>query len=73
MAADKNTQFSQTGGVQARIEGDLLVVAVPLAGLRQSGSGKNRLVASTSGNRATALVVEGHPVTVGVNAYIPNK
>lgn len=63
--------FSPTGGVQARVEGKLLVVAIPMAGLRLSGSGKNRLVATTSGNVQTALVVEGSPVTVGVNAYIP--
>jgi hypothetical protein len=33
-------------------------------------SGKSLVIASTRGNQRTEAVVNGQPVTVGVNAYI---
>lgn len=54
----------------AKIENGCLVVSLPLAGLRPSNSGKTLIVATSNGNQKTALVVEGKPVTVGVNAYV---
>lgn len=38
---------------------------------RASASGKTLLVASSGGNQATAAIVNGKPVIVGLNAYIP--
>lgn len=35
-----------------------------------SGSGKTQIVASTNGNQATSCIVNGKPLTVGMNAYI---
>lgn len=35
-----------------------------------SKSGKTLVVATSSGNQVTTAVVDGKPVTVGVNAYI---
>ena len=35
-----------------------------------SKSGKTTVVASSHGNQATAAIVDGQPVVVGVNAYI---
>lgn len=41
--------------------------------LEPSNSGKTLIVATTSGNMRTDVMVKGKPVTVGLNAYIPNK
>ena len=46
-----------------------LKIEVPVS-LRPSKSGKTMLVASSGGNISTAAVVDGKPVTVGLNAYI---
>ena len=47
-----------------------LVIRTPVS-LRPSKSGKTMLVASSGGNVTTTAMVEGKPVTVGLNAYIP--
>jgi hypothetical protein len=53
---------------------NVLEVQVPLNDSPiPSASGKTRVVASTHGNKVTALQVEGFNVTVGLNAYIPNN
>ncbi len=55
----------------ATIEGNVLVIRVPLNEKpAPSKSGKSKVVASSHGNKVTKLLVEGKPVTVGVNAYI---
>ena len=46
-----------------------LTIEVPVS-LRPSKSGKTMLVASSGGNVSTAAMVDGKPVTVGLNAYI---
>ncbi len=38
--------------------------------LKPSASGKTLVVCSTHGNQATAIVVNGKPLVVGVNAYV---
>ena len=47
-----------------------LTIEVPVS-LRPSKSGKTMLVASSGGNVTTTATVDGKPVTVGLNAYIP--
>ena len=47
-----------------------LTITVPVS-LRPSKSGKTMLVASSGGNVTTSAIVDGKPVTVGLNAYIP--
>ena len=47
----------------------MLKIEVPVS-LRPSKSGKTMLVASSGGNVSTAAIVDGKPVTVGLNAYI---
>ena len=47
-----------------------LKIEVPVS-LRPSKSGKTMLVASSGGNVSTSAIVDGKPVTVGLNAYIP--
>jgi hypothetical protein len=57
--------------VKATIEGDELVIRLPLnRSPVPSSSGKTLVIASTHGNRTTEAVVNGQPVIVGVNAYI---
>lgn len=59
--------------VTAAIEGDFLVIRLPLENPpKLSASGKNFTVASSFGNQVTAAEVNGKPVTIGVNAYIRN-
>jgi hypothetical protein len=58
----------------AKIEGDELVIRVPMNEKpERSASGKTLVVASTHGNKETECVVQGKKVIVGVNAYIPVK
>jgi hypothetical protein len=55
----------------ATIEGDFLVIRVPLNPTpTRSATGKTLVVASSHGNKQTELEIEGKPVIVGVNAYI---
>ena len=35
-----------------------------------SASGKTNVVASTHGNQATSVLVNGKPLVIGVNAYV---
>jgi hypothetical protein len=37
-----------------------------------SASGKTLVVASSHGNQATSVVIDGKPLVVGVNCYIKN-
>lgn len=56
----------------ARIVGSKLVIEIPLNGAPvPSSSGKTLVVASSHGNKATDAKIDGKPVIVGLNAYIP--
>ena len=51
-----------------------LVITVDLEKPTPSSSGKTLVVASSRGNQATEVSIEGKPVIVGFNAYIkPNS
>lgn len=55
----------------AAIEGEYLVIRVPMnARPTPSSSGKTLVVASSHGNKQTEVQIDGKPVIVGVNAYI---
>jgi len=57
--------------ITAKIEGNNLIITVPKnATPVPSATGKTRIVASSHGNVATTLMVDGKPVIVGVNCYI---
>lgn len=56
--------------MEAKIEGDFLVVKLPLQPPTPSSTGKTLVVASSYGNQPTTAVVDGKPLYVGVNAYI---
>lgn len=51
-------------------EKNRLVISLPLQKPTPSASGKNLTVASTRGNLQTEAVIDGKPITIGVNAYI---
>jgi hypothetical protein len=59
----------------ASIEGDYLVIRVPLNPTPvRSATGKTLVVASTHGNKQTEVEIQGQPVFLGLNAYIyPGK
>ena len=49
-----------------------LVITLPINQHPEpSASGKTLVVASSHGNKATDAKVNGKPITVGVNAYVP--
>jgi hypothetical protein len=74
-AATSDTESGiRTMAFSAKIEGDELVLRIPMnAKPERSASGKTLVVASTYGNKETDCVVDGKKVTVGVNAYISKK
>lgn len=47
-----------------------LTIVLPLQPPTPSASGKTLVVASTRGNIPTTAIVNGKPITIGVNAYI---
>lgn len=61
--------------MKATIEGNELVIRLPLQAPELSSTGKTWAVATTSGNRPTDARVKGpdgkdYPIIIGVNAYI---
>lgn len=60
--------------MQVTKENNELVIRIPMAVNPQpSASGKSLTVSSTRGNTTTDLVVGGHNLVIGLNAYIPNR
>lgn len=57
--------------MEVRIENGFLIVKIPTQTPEPSASGKTLVVASTRGNMKTTATVNGKPVTIGLNAYIP--
>lgn len=55
---------------EAKIEGDVLKLTIPLQKPTPSGSGKTLVVASTHGNVTLPVKVQGQHVLLGLNAYI---
>ncbi len=58
---------------EAKIEGNELIIRISLQEPAPSSSGKTLVVATTRGNIQTDAKVNGKPVTIGVNAYIPRE
>ena len=58
--------------MKATIENGELVIRIPVQDPpRPSKTGKTLIVATSGGNVATTANVDGKPVIVGLNAYIP--
>lgn len=74
-----NNQPERTGSappttqMQTSIENNILTIKIPLETPTLSGSGKNLVVASTHGIVMTSSLVNGKPVKIGLNAFIPAK
>jgi len=47
-----------------------LVITIPIGTPSPSASGKSLVIASTRGNKPTAVQIDGKPLIVSVNAYI---
>lgn len=58
--------------MKVNIEGNELVIRIPMQEPAPSSSGKTLVVASSHGNKVTDAKVNGKPITVGLNAYIKN-
>jgi len=52
------------------IKNNQLIVTIDLQTPTLSSSGKTLVVASSKGNKVTEVMVQGKPVTIGLNAYI---
>jgi len=48
-----------------------MTIVMDLGPIAASKSGKSRVVATTRGNTRTDATVDGKPITLGLNAYIP--
>lgn len=59
--------------MKVTIENGELVIRMPMGTPQPSASGKTLVVASSRGNKTTDCIVDGKPVTIGVNAYIPRN
>lgn len=60
--------------MKVSVEKNELVIRLPMndeKSLPVSSTGKSLKVASSNGNKATSVTVNGKTVIVGVNAYIP--
>ncbi len=56
--------------LEAKIEGNKLHIIIDTQTPAPSASGKTLVVASSHGNVTTTCVVNGKPLTIGLNAYI---
>jgi hypothetical protein len=56
--------------MNARIEGNKLIVEIDMQKPTPSSTGKTLVVASSQGGKPTAAVVDGKPVTVNLSAWI---
>lgn len=56
--------------MKVTLENNELVIRIPTTAPTLSASGKTKSVASSHGNITTSVIIDGKPVTVGVNAYI---
>lgn len=57
--------------MKVSIKDGKLIIEIDLQTPTPSASGKTLVVASTRGNTVTDVKVDGKPVTIGLNAYIP--
>jgi len=54
----------------ATVKANKLIVEIDMQTPAPSSSGKTLVVASSRGNTKTSVLVNGKPVTIGLNAYI---
>lgn len=61
--------------MKAELKDGNLIITIPAetTNPEPSATGKTRIVATTKGNKETAVKVQGQNLIVGVNAYIKNR
>ncbi|MDP8305862.1 MAG: hypothetical protein RAO75_05050 [Candidatus Chlorobium antarcticum] len=59
--------------MKVEIRDGKLCIEIDLETPTPSSSGKTLVVASSRGNAVTDVLVDGKPVTIGLNAYISKK
>ncbi len=59
--------------MQVKIDGNDLVIRIPMQQPKPSSSGKNLVIASTSGNVRVDCNWKDKPVTIGLNAWVSAK
>lgn len=57
--------------MKTRIMNNILYIEIPLQEPEKSKSGKTLIVASTGGFAKTTAEVDGKPVSINLNAFIP--
>lgn len=57
--------------MKVEIKDGNLIITIPMQTPTPSSTGKTLVVASSRGNVKTDAMVNGKPVTIGLNAYIP--
>lgn len=58
--------------METTLDNGILTIRIPVNDPpRPSASGKTLIVATSGGNKPTGATVNGQPVIVGLNAYIP--
>ena len=55
---------------EVTLDKGILTIKIGTTQPRPSASGKTLVVASTAGNVKTGVLIDGKPVTIGLNAYI---
>lgn len=59
--------------MKIEINGDEIVFRLPInKPLKPSGTGKSLMVCTTNGIIATETLVDGRPMSVGINAFVSN-
>ncbi|MFA5010525.1 MAG: hypothetical protein WC644_01105 [Ignavibacteria bacterium] len=56
--------------MEAKIENGKLIIAIDMQEPTPSASGKTLVVATTHGNVATDVMIDGKNLVIGLNAYI---
>jgi hypothetical protein len=56
--------------MKVTVKDNVLTIEIPMGTPAPSASGKTLVVASTHGNVKTDVMIQGKPVTIGLNAYI---
>lgn len=68
--ADLLNLLEDNMAMKVEIRDNKLCIEIDLEKPTPSASGKTLVVASTRGNAVTDAMVDGKPVTIGLNAYI---
>jgi hypothetical protein len=73
-AGDKGRRAEERNDMMsAKIEGKKLIITMDLEIPVPSKTGKTIIIATSHGNQKTDILIDGQPLTIGVNAYAAKK